>query len=234
MIVQFFKKNLFLVAALMFVSIYADNDNDHHNHHHHKQHKLLKSHHIQVLINPADPSSMYNLFNGSSITSSFFAPRPAGGYYYLNGLIFPKKTINPLTQNCFNFDTHGNPLTEANSVGTFRAIANQLVDVAFNVNFPAKGTIVEDVRWDFYFNEGCGATMNNMSVFGQVAAGTFAPNSIGFQADGMSMMATICNGTYNCVKRAKVYFNNFVNCTFGPQILIEIEFENDIFYTELK
>lgn len=232
MIAQFFKKSSLIITGLMFISINATNEDLYRDDSsHHVQPRIEESHHIQILINPTDPSFMFNLFDGSSIVTDIFASRPAGGYYYLNGLIFPKKTIDPKTQACFNFDRHGNVLDESNSVGVFRWIANQLVEVKFNNNFPAKGTIVEDVRWDFYFTKKCRATMNNISAFGQVAAGVFQSNSIGFQADGMSVIATMCNGTYNCIKRAKVYFNNF-NCTFGTQMVILVEFQNDILYAK--
>ena len=208
MISQFFKKSSLLALALLFVaSISAD-------------HKKTKK--IQVLVDPSSNSFFFFGNNGGgTIGTNVFAPRTAGGYYYLNGQIYPEGTINR-NSTCYT--------TTKASIGEFICDANLLSDLTFDPNFPAQGTIVEDVRWDFYFSKDCDGQANNLVAFGKVLSGVFQPNSIGFSGAGMPVIGTKCNDDENFIKSAKAYFNNFVSCEAGPQILIEIEFDEEIVY----
>lgn len=208
MITQFFKKNALIAIALILVASI----------------EAKKTKKIQVLVNPNDNAFLFYGNNGEgSIGTNVFAARVAGGYYYLNGQIYPEGTIDH-TDNCF--------FTDEDSIGEFFCVANLLSDLSFNEFFPAEGTIVEDVRWDFYFNENCEGQANNLVAFGKVLAGQFVPGAIGFSGTGMPVIGTKCNDDENHIKSAKAYFNNFASCEAAPQILIEIEFEDKIEYKD--
>lgn len=208
MVAQFFKKNALIALALVFaLSLDAK-----------------KTKKIQVLVNPDDSAFLfYGNNGGGSIGTNVFAPRTAGGYYYLNGMIYPGGTIDR-EDDCFS--------TSEDTIGEFFCVANLISDLTFDGNFPAQGTLVEDVRWDFYFNEECDDQANNIIAFGKVLAGVFQPNSVGFSGEGMPVIGSKCNDDENHIKSAKAYFNNFSVCTAGPQILIEIEFEDKIEYKD--
>jgi len=206
MITSFFKKNtLFAAALLFFVALNAD-------------HK--KTNKIQVLIDPSANSFFFNGFNGTSIYNNVFGPRVAGGYYYLNGMIYPEGTIDH-NSTCFS--------TSKPSLGQFICVANLIANLSFDQNFPVE-TYVEDVRWNFYFDKDCDNEANNIIAFGKVFSGNFTPNAIGFHGAGMPVIGSKCNKELNSIKLANAYFNNFISCSSGPQILIEIEFEDKIEY----
>ena len=206
MIAQFFKKSsLFAALLLFFTSLYSE-------------HKT--THKIQVLIDPSDESFFFFGFNGSSLYDDPFGPRVAGGYYYLNGKIYPKDTINH-NSTCFS--------TQAESIGEFVAIASLVADLSFDENFPVE-TFVEDVRWSFYFNNQCSGAANTIVAHGRVFSGEFVPNTIGFHAEGMPVRGTEFNEKRNFIKSANAYFNDFFSCIAGPQLLIEITFEEKIEY----
>lgn len=218
MVSNIFKKSSLLAVAL--ISAFTLNARHH-------------SHDIQVLINQGDPNFNYTLFNGDGIECcNILLPRTNGGYYYLNGYIYPKGTVNPKNQSNFALDKDGNPLNEANSFGTFRCIAQFLTDVTFDENFPSEGTVLEDLRWDFYFCNDCDGHdghhgVNNMTAFGQLMAGILGANEIIFSAEGLSMVATECNKHYNYIEKAKVYWNGD---TETPQFLIKIRFRDKILF----
>ncbi len=191
MIAQIFKKNLFFAAALVSaISLNA---------HHH-------SHHIQVLINQADANFNYTLANGSSIDSGdLLAAQTNGGYFYLNGYIYPKGTIKQ-SQSDYAFDRKGHALNASNSFGTFRWIANLFADVTFDSSFPVAGTVLEGIRWDFNFNKPCGSSCNPKD-------------------NDMPVISTECNENGNVITEAKVYWNGNTN---APQYLIKITFQNKV------
>jgi hypothetical protein len=210
MIAQLFKKSsLLMIALVSVVSLNA---------HHH-------SHRIQVLINQGDENFNYTLFNGDGIECcNILLPRSNGGYYYLNGYIYPKNTIDP-NQSDYAFDTHGNPLNASNSFGDFHCVAQFFRDVTFDEGYPVEGTPLEDFRWDFYFNENCDGEVNNINAFGLIKAGVLAANQVLFLAEGATMAATECNEHHNFIKTAQVYWNGNVEV---PQFLIDIRFEKKI------
>lgn len=214
MIAQIFKKNLFFAVAL--VSAISLNANHH-------------SHHIQVLINQADPNFNYTLVNGGTVDSGdLLAAQTNGGYFYLNGYIYPKGTIKQ-SQSNYAVDRKGNPLTAANSFGSFLWTGNLISDVTFNSSFPTSGTLVEALRWDFNFNKPCGSHCNpkdnNMIAFGQLQAGVMSANNALFLASGMPVISTECNENGNVITEAKVYWNG---STSNPQYLIKITFQNKV------
>ena len=214
MIAQIFKKNLFFAIALVStISLSA---------HHH-------SHHIQVLINQADANFNYTLANGSSIDSGdLLAAQTNGGYFYLNGYIYPKGTIKQ-SQSDYAVDRKGHALNASNSFGTFRWMANLFADVTFDSSFPAAGTVLEGLRWDFNFNKPCGSSCNpkdnDMIAFGELQAGVFSANDVLFLAAGMPVISTECNENGNVITEAKVYWNGNTN---APQYLIKITFQNKV------
>lgn len=215
MFIHFLKKSSVLaIALLFFVALNAN---------------TKKSHKIQVLVDPSAEWFMFTGFNGSEIGTDVFAPRVAGGYYYLNGRIYPKDTIDH-KDSCFSAD-------EEDSIGEFVCIAQLINDLSFDEDFPLD-TYVEDVRWDFYFDKKCDDAANTIIAFGSVFSGNFANNQIGFYGEGMPVIGTECNDNKNYIKKARAYFNTFNNqsnnqpCVFGPQILIEIEFDKEIEYKD--
>lgn len=213
MFIHFIKKSSVLAMGLLFfVALNADHTE--------------KTKKIQVLVDPSADWFMFEGFNGSVIGDNVFAPRVAGGYYYLNGKIYPKDTIDR-EDTCFSAD-------EEDSIGEFVCIAHLVNDLSFDQDFPID-TYVEDVRWDFYFDKKCDDAANNIIAFGRVFSGNFANNEVGFYGEGMPVIGTECNDNKNYIKRARAYFNTFQNspvCVFGPQILIEIEFDKEIEYRD--
>jgi hypothetical protein len=214
MIAQIFKKNLFFAAALVSaISLNA---------HHH-------SHHIQVLINQADTNFNYTLVNAGTVDSGdLFAAQSNGGFFYVNGYIYPKGTIKQ-SQSDYAVDRKGHALNASNSFGTFRWTADLFADVTFDSSFPSSGTVLENVRWDFNFNKPCGSNCNpkdnDMIAFGQVEAGVMSANDALFLASGMPVISTECNENGNVITDAKVYWNG---STSNPQYLIKITFQNKV------
>lgn len=218
MVSQILKKSSLLAIAL--ISVFSLSAKHH-------------SHDIQVLINQADANFNYTLNNGDGIECcNILLPRTNGGYYYLNGYIYPKGTVNPKNQSNFALDRHGNALTAENSFGQFHCVANLLQNVTFDVNFPVEGTLLEDIRWDFYFYNDCDGHeghhgVNNIIAFGKLLAGVLQANQVIFSGEGMPARATECNEHYNYIETAKVYWNGNVD---APQFLIKIRFRDKIFF----
>jgi hypothetical protein len=174
---------------------------------------------LQILINPADPTFSYTLFNGSAILiNDLSAVRPIGGYYYLNGLILPGGTISK-NQASFAVDKHGNPITAADSLGLWECIGKVLQTLDFS-DIPAEGTLVEAIEWDFYFDEDCHNYPNIMTSLGKTVTGS------GFPAftTAMAMVGgTRCNKNNNHYT-SKIYISQ------TGQFLIKMTFQDDVKY----
>ena len=174
---------------------------------------------LQILINPADPTFQYSLNIGGSIVHNFLAVRPAGSYYYLNGLILPGGTISK-KQSTFTVDKHGNPITAADSLGFWECIGNVLVDEDLS-SLPSEGTLAETIRWDYYFNEDCHDYPNVMTSFGKAVVGVVEPAVPAFLISA-AMIGTRCNKNPNHYT-AKIYISS-------DSLLIKLTFQDNVRY----
>jgi len=132
--------------------------------------ECVETQHLQVLINTADPTFRFVLFDGNNFVNNIFAPRPFGSYYYLSGLIFPGNTVNPNQPN-YTVSKHGVPLNASNSLGDFWA-AGQVIFPELNLpQVPLTPTDLELFECDFLFKPRGINRANNLFTYGILTSG---------------------------------------------------------------
>jgi hypothetical protein len=131
----------------------------------------VETKHLQVLINTADPTYRFVLFNGVSfVYNNIFAPRPFGSYYHLSGLIYPGDTVD-INQPNYTVSKRGVPLTAANSLGDFWASGDILFPELTLPNVPATPTDLELFECDFLFKPRGNSNPNNVFTYGILTSG---------------------------------------------------------------
>ncbi len=208
-------KNIFasvVVCFGAFSSIMADNHT----------HSTL---HLQLLVNPADPSFLYALNTGTSLLTgpgALFVPRPFGSYFLTNALIFPGGTVNRKKQTDYRVDHKGNPLNEGNSIGYWTCFGKMLHDLDI-VNLPAQGTLVESLQEGFYFKHS--NNKNSIEAIGRGFAGVSAPGKALLTA----RMTTVGGSDLN--KNIKgTYKLSAYGAPDGQSILVDVKFTDHIKY----
>ena len=144
---------------------------------------------LQIVVSFVEPSLFaYHSQNGSVITSDLTVTNPPGSTYVFKGGLFLGGTVN-LAQASYAYDHDGNLLSSDNSIGTWLCTGTRLVNWNLSgVNFPAAGTVVEEMNWTFQL-KGPGAPLSE--VFSK---GWLRTNQFGTGADvvvGQSALALL-------------------------------------------
>jgi len=189
-------------------------------------HASSGSHKFQILLNAFADWFTYAANIGGSITNDLTVTTPMGSTVLFNGLIFPKDTVDVETQSSFLVDRYGNPLTPANSIGTWFATGTRLVD--FNLFAPVitPGIDIESTHWvlEFKTNEEHGNR-----VFADVitqALAQFLPGATYQEANG-----AITGGTNGNEKiRGKVTAKVYASPIFGQGSIIQVKFSEEVEY----
>ena len=105
---------------------------------------------VQIVVSFVNPDLFaYFSQNGNVITSDLTVTNPPGSTYVFLGGLFPAGTVD-LNQHTYTKDHNGNPLTGENSIGTWLCTGTRLIRWNLSgVDFPAQGTVVEEMNWTF-------------------------------------------------------------------------------------
>jgi hypothetical protein len=181
--------------------------------------------HLQVLINIADPSFKFVINDGTGLHyNNPFYPRYFGSNYILNGLIFPGGTVN-VNQNNYTVNTHGVPLTSANSIGEWDCLGNVLSNLLDLPNVPSQPTIAEAVTWIFHFTNVGRGDPNNIYTSDTATTGVFAAKQPLFTVVGAVVGGTGPNDNIGGDLKAEIYFQ-----PSSSSMLINLTFDNEIKY----
>jgi len=112
--------------------------------------ELVTTKQLQIVVSFIEPDLFaYHSQNGAVITSDLTVTNPPGSTYVFKGGLFPGGTVDP-AQASYTVDRNGNLLTGANSVGAWICTGTRLIDWNLSgVNFPAEGTVIEEMNWTF-------------------------------------------------------------------------------------